>query len=207
MSVHHDRLIRSMLASLEPGCPVVTADGEQVGTLQEVSEDAIHVDAPLRRDFWLGADYVRGCDGGRVELSFIRQDLEAYKLDTARAADISKPDDPLTEGKADHVVSDEEQIATRLSMEQELAGQRKELPHMHPAGEEGPPDTFGTFGEPVEEELQRFGLDTGAARGEHADRAAPLPPRGGPSYGRFLAVAAALVPFVAAAWILRSRRR
>jgi hypothetical protein len=39
MSVHHDRLIRSMLASLEPGCPVVTADGEQVGILQEVSEE------------------------------------------------------------------------------------------------------------------------------------------------------------------------
>jgi hypothetical protein len=79
---------------------------------------------------------------------------------------------------------------------------------MHPAGEEGPPDTFGTFGEPVEEELQRFGLDAGPLRGEPTDRAAPLPPtRDGPSYGRFLAVAAALVPFLAAAWILRSRRR
>jgi hypothetical protein len=208
MSVHHERLIRSMLESLEPGCPVVTADGEQIGTLQDVTEEAIHVDAPLRRDFWLGADCVRGCDNGRVELSFIKQDLEAYKLDAARAADTSTPKDPIAGSKADYVVSDEEQLATRLRMEQQLADQRQELPHIHPRGEEGPPDTFGTFGEPVEEELHRFGFSTGDRRGEHATDS-PAISRGEdkPSYGRFIAVAAALVPFLAAAWVLSRRRR
>ena len=247
MSVHHERILSSMLRSLETGCPIVTADGEQIGTLSDVGDEAIKVDAPMRRDFWIGADYVRSCDGGRIELSFIKNDLGAYKmsepaptaLDTTRAPvapedavdrrmDIARPSgiafpsvsnadavdpmaapsklatDPLVQGKADNIISEQEQMETRLRMERELASQRQELPHLHPQGEDGPPDTFGTMGEPVESELSRHGIEPG---GGSYNYDATKNDRTRIPYVRFLAVAAALIPLAAAAYWLRNRQR
>jgi hypothetical protein len=203
MSVHHERIIHSMLRTLAPGCPVVTADGESIGTLAEVSDEALKVNAPMRRDFWIDADYVRSCDGDRIELSFIKQELGVYKLDAYRHGDVSQPDDPLAEGKADHVLSDDAQLETRLRMERDLAEQRQELPHLHPRGEAGPPDTFGTLGEPVESELARHGIDVGG--GEEPDFATAQY-RGGAAHWRFLAVAAAVISMVAAAYWLKRRK-
>jgi hypothetical protein len=205
MSIHHDRIVRTMLESLSPGCPIVTADGEQIGTLAEVADEAVKVNAPLRRDFWIDADYVRSCDDGRIELSFIKQDLGVYKLDSYRTGDTTQPDDPLAEGKQDHVVSDSEQLETRLRMERQLAEQRHELPHLHPQGEDAPPDTFGTLGEPVESELARHGMDP--ASPPVPDFATAESRTGGHAYWRFLAVAAALIPIVAAVYFVRRRRR
>jgi hypothetical protein len=109
-------------------------------------------------------------------------------------------DDPVAEGKADHIISDAEQMETRLRMERELAEQRQELPHLHPRGEEGPPDTFGTLGEPVEQELSRYGIEP------EFDTAADTAQTRGVPYARFIVVAAAVLPFVAAVWWLRRRR-
>ena len=203
MSVHHDQIVRTMLRSMQVGCPIVTADGEQIGTLAEIADEAVKVNAPLRRDFWIDADYVRSCDRGRVELSFIRQDLGAYRLDAYRTGDLSKPDDPVAEGKADHVLSETEQLDTRLRMERELAAQRQELPHLHPRGEGGPPDTFGTLGEPVEAELERHGIDPAQ---DSAAEFATAESRRGRVYWPFLAVAAAVIPMAAGAYWLRRRR-
>ena len=193
MSAHHDRIIHTMLRSLARGCPVVTADGEQIGTLAEVAEDAVKVDVPLRPDFWINADYVVACDRGRIELSFIKSDLGAYRMKQP-----APPDDPLVEQKTDHVVTEVEQQETRLRMEQELAEQREELPHLHPRGEEGPPDTFGTLGEPVESELAREGIDARAGA-----RAEGWPDQ---ARSRSWAVALAVVPFAVAAWWVWRRR-
>jgi hypothetical protein len=107
------------------------------------------------------------------------------------------------QGKADHIISDAEQLETRLRMERELAEQRQELPHLHPRGEDGPPDTFGTLGEPVEHELSRYGIDAPAV----STGAASAPAKGSVPYARFLAVGAAVVPLAAAAFWLRRRRR
>jgi hypothetical protein len=71
---------------------------------------------------------------------------------------------------------------------------------MHPRGEEGPPDTFGTFGEPVEAELARQNVDVRggeSASTEHRRREAWL---------RFWVVAGAVIPFVATAWWMRRHR-
>ena len=38
--------------------PVVTADGETIGTVGAIGEDAFQVSAPRRPDFWLGAEHV-----------------------------------------------------------------------------------------------------------------------------------------------------
>ena len=113
MSVHHERILSGVLEALELGCPIVTADGEQIGTLSEVAEEAIKVDAPMRRDFWIDVEYVRACEGGRIELSFLKQDLGAYKTATYRSGDAAQADDPVAEGKADHIISDAEQMETR----------------------------------------------------------------------------------------------
>jgi hypothetical protein len=203
MSIHHDQIVRTMLRSLKPGCAIVTADGEQIGTLAEVADEAVKVDAPLRRDFWIDAAYVRSCDEGRVELSFLKQDLGAYRLDSYRHGDISQPDDPVAEGKIDHVLSDAEQMETRLRMERELAAQRQELPHLHPRGEAGPPDTFGTIGEPVEAELERHGIDPVASQVPEYAEAERHAAR---SYWPFIVLAAAVIPVAAGAYWLRARR-
>lgn len=203
MSVHNDRIVQTMLRTLQPGCPIVTADGEQIGTLAEVAEEALKVDAPMRRDFWIDAEYVRSCDNGRIELSFIKRDLGAYKLDNYRTGDVALANDPLAEGKADHVLSDAEQLDTRLRMERQLAEQRQELPHLHPQGEAAPPDTFGTLGEPVESELARHGID---ATDQPLADFESAPSGRGRSTWLFIGIAVAVMSGVAAAYWVHRRR-
>jgi hypothetical protein len=94
-------------------------------------------------------------------------------------------------------------METRLRMERELAVQRQELPHLHPRGEAGPPDTFGTLGEPVEAELGRHGIDPVPSQ---------VPEYAGPrrdaarSYWPALAFVVAVISMAAGAYWLRARR-
>ena len=188
MSMHYDRMIESILGSLEVGCPIFTADGEQIGTLAEVRSQHLKVDAPMRRDYWIDASNVRVCDGKRIELTFNNDDLRAYQAgdpghpnvqtetlgdphpladgtvlpgqfaSTAMPgpqADRSNPD-PLVGQKNDLVVSESQQMEARMRMEGGLVEQRDKLAHTHPIGEDAPPDTIGTLGEPVESELARL---------------------------------------------------
>lgn len=197
MSIHYDRMIESILGSLEVGCPIFTADGERIGTLAEVRSQHLKVDAPMRRDYWIDASNVRVCDGKRIELTFNNDDLGAYqagdpghpKVQTERLGDphpladgIVPPGqfastampagadrsnrgeadrrasqtDPLVQQKNDLVVSESQQMETRMRMEGGLVEQRGKLAHTHPIGEDAPADTFGTLGEPVESELARL---------------------------------------------------
>jgi hypothetical protein len=150
MSVHKDRIVESTLHQVATGDAVLTSDGEQIGTVAEVAHGAIKVDAPLHPSFWIEGDYVVKSERGRTALTFERKDLGAYRMDAPR-----RDEDPAVELEVDRVISEREQMETRLRMERELAEQREALPHMHPAGADGPPDTFGTIGEPVEAELER----------------------------------------------------
>jgi hypothetical protein len=136
---------------------VYSADGEQLGTLGEVRGEYVKVNAPMRPDYWLKADFILGAEGGRVNVAFNRGDLEAYKVDEPASAD-----DPMVEQKTDALLSEEQQVEQRMRMEAELAEQREHLPHMHPGGEKAPPDTFGTLGEPVESELERLERERGS---------------------------------------------
>ena len=198
MSMHYNRMIESILGSLEVGCPIFTADGEQIGTLAEVRSQHLKVDAPMRRDYWIDASNVRVCDGKRIELTFNNDDLGAYqagdpghpKVQTETLGDphpladgivlpgqfastaVPAPQaarsnrgeadrrasqtDPLVEQKNDLAVSDSQQMETRMRMQGGLVEQRDKLAHTHPIGEDAPPDTIGTLGEPVESELARL---------------------------------------------------
>lgn len=151
MSIHQDRIIKSTLSSVSVGDTVVTADDAEIGKVGEIAQDAIKLNEPMHADSWIAGDYVLSAEGGRVRLSFVRADLGGHRMDAPQP----DPAETLAVQGGDRVIDEREQFETRVRMERELAEQRQALPHMHKGGPEGPPDTFGTIGEPVESELQR----------------------------------------------------
>lgn len=66
------------------GLPLVTADGEALGTIGEVQDDRIRVSAPLARDYWLPRDLLAGtAAGGDLVVNVYKDDLEDAKLQTS----------------------------------------------------------------------------------------------------------------------------
>lgn len=153
MSIHQDKIIESTLKSVSVGDKVCAADGEEIGKVAEVTNDAIKVDEPLHGAYWIAGDYVVRAADGSVDLSFVRKDIGVYRMNASRPRDA----DPLVGQQSDTIVGEDEQLDTRLRMERELAEQRRALPHTHISGSGNAPDTFGTIGEPVESELARHG--------------------------------------------------
>lgn len=136
------------------GWPLVTADGHTLGTVREVRGAYLLVDAPRRPDYWLSGEYVVQTSPDGTILSFNEADLDQYRLDEPGP---EPSQDPLREAAVEPVVDSEpERLEQRKRMVEELARQRQELPHEHPAGGDLPPDTHGTVGEPVEAELPRL---------------------------------------------------
>ena len=65
---------------LAEGVPVVTADGEPLGTIGEIAEDRFQVRTPLGGDLWLPRDAVSGtAPGGDITLTVTRDEVEASK--------------------------------------------------------------------------------------------------------------------------------
>jgi uncharacterized protein (TIGR02271 family) len=65
---------------LAEGVPVVTADGEPLGTIGEIAEDRFQVRIPLGGDLWLPRDAVSGmAPGGDIILTVTRDEVEASK--------------------------------------------------------------------------------------------------------------------------------
>lgn len=62
---------------ITPGIEVHTLDGEQLGTVKEVTESALKVDAPMRPDYWLPRDRVLSFTNERVTMDFNHADLDA----------------------------------------------------------------------------------------------------------------------------------
>ncbi len=153
MSVNGDRLIEEAARALEPGANVFSADGDRIGQVLEIQDQFVKIDAPFKRDYWLNAAYVLLRDDGRIETSFVKRDLDVYKLAAPGIGD----EDPAQAAVPDAAIDTDQQTAQRINMERELAMQRHDLPHTLMDGD-GPPDTGGTLGEPVEVELERIGV-------------------------------------------------
>jgi hypothetical protein len=51
------------------GAEVMSADGDMLGKVKEVSGSGVKVDAPMRPDYWLGTDCVAGSSRGAVRLT------------------------------------------------------------------------------------------------------------------------------------------
>jgi hypothetical protein len=97
---------RGNLSGLMEGAPVVTMDGEQLGTVKEVRGRCFKVDAPMAPDYWLGVDNVSSGAGGQVVLRFNKDQLGDYKMgepdeidtDAGRMTDYRAADTTTTAG-------------------------------------------------------------------------------------------------------------
>jgi len=217
------RVFPAGLPEVTPGAEVFTSDGSALGTIAEVGAISFKVGAGHAPDYWLGRDYVIATTPERVSMSFTHRELPAYRLGQPGE---SPEKDTTQESLTDTSVPAAQQEEQRLRMEQELAEQRRELPHTHPGGDEhAPPETVGgTVGEPVEEELRSAGIDPMADRAHReaiprwrppsydewepadGDRS-PGPARSRGTISRGAAGAAVFVAGVALLWLLRGRRR
>jgi len=157
MFLKKDPLKRARLPDVTVGAEVWTADDASLGTVSEVGDVSFKVDVARGPDMWLGRDYVVDSTAERVTMSFSRPELDAYKLGQPG---MGPEKDTSQESLVDAAIPPEQQIQQRVRMEEELAEQRQRLPHTHPGGEDAPPETRGgTIGEPVESELQDYGID------------------------------------------------
>jgi len=64
---------------LQAGMPVVTSDGEALGTIKDIRTDRFKVDAPMAMDYWLDRDTVMDMTAEGYILSFDREHLDEMK--------------------------------------------------------------------------------------------------------------------------------
>src|SRR5215216_5009469 len=97
---------RGRTSGLMEGAPVVTMDGEQLGTVKEVRGRCFKVDAPMTPDYWLSIDNVSSGTGGQVVLRFNKDQVGDFKLgepdemdaDAGRVTDYRATDATTTTG-------------------------------------------------------------------------------------------------------------
>jgi hypothetical protein len=63
-------------SSISIGASVFTADGKELGTVKEVSQQCFKVDAPMEPDYWLADDCIAEKSTERVDLLLTNEDLE-----------------------------------------------------------------------------------------------------------------------------------
>lgn len=61
------------------GARVVTADGDEIGRVKEISGACFKVDAPMQPDYWLGMDCVAFSSPSEVRLTVAKDDLGEVK--------------------------------------------------------------------------------------------------------------------------------
>jgi rRNA processing protein Gar1 len=63
------------------GARVLTADGDELGKVKEVTGNCFKVDASMQPDYWLGTDTVASSSGTDVRLSIPKDRVGDVKLD------------------------------------------------------------------------------------------------------------------------------
>ncbi len=63
------------------GTHVLTADGDELGKVKEVSGSCFKVDAPMQADYWLATDCIASSSGTDIKLSFTKSKLGDAKVD------------------------------------------------------------------------------------------------------------------------------
>jgi hypothetical protein len=67
--------------TLTAGVPLVTVDGETLGTIGAVAADRIKVSAPLAADYWLPISHLAGiAPGGDIVVSVPRDQIDRIKV-------------------------------------------------------------------------------------------------------------------------------
>ena len=70
---------------LSAGLDVFSRDGHQLGTIKELSDTALKIDAPLNRDYWLPRDRVLSFTNERVTMDLEQSDIDEHKVDVAES--------------------------------------------------------------------------------------------------------------------------
>ena len=72
----------SPYSNIQIGSDVYTMDGDKLGTIKETRDTYFKVDAPMKPDFWLRAECIRGGDAraGRVVVAFDKDHLSDNKV-------------------------------------------------------------------------------------------------------------------------------
>ena len=63
------------------GARVITADGEELGTVKESTSDSFKVDAAMKPDYWLSCDFIQDSTATSVQLSVTEDRLESAKIE------------------------------------------------------------------------------------------------------------------------------
>jgi hypothetical protein len=63
------------------GARVVTADGEELGTIKEVVGGCFKVDAAMQPDYWLGSDCIASTTTSDVRLGITQEQVDSAKID------------------------------------------------------------------------------------------------------------------------------
>jgi uncharacterized protein (TIGR02271 family) len=108
---------RGTYSGLTVGAPVVTMDGDQIGSVKEIRGRYFKVDAPMQPDYWLSLDNVGAGSGGQVVLGFNKDRLGDYQLsspdevdtDTGRLTDYRADTRTMTDRTAPY---DDDHVAT-----------------------------------------------------------------------------------------------
>lgn len=69
-----------------PGMRVRTNDGDDLGTVKEVSGASFKVDAPMKKDYWLPSSSIQTQSDGALLLNFGKSRLNDYKRDSPDGA-------------------------------------------------------------------------------------------------------------------------
>lgn len=67
------------------GASVFTRDGGALGTVKEVGTGIFKLDAAMQPDYWLSTGHIAASTSARLVLSFDKDRLDEYKLETPDA--------------------------------------------------------------------------------------------------------------------------
>jgi len=65
----------TLSGQLQVGWPIYTEDGEKIGEVKDVRGRYFNVNATREFDYWLAMDSIASTAGGRVTMSFRKDDL------------------------------------------------------------------------------------------------------------------------------------
>jgi hypothetical protein len=103
----------STAITLSIGSLVVSADGEELGTIATVAGDQFKIDVSGARDFWLDVRTVLKADEHQADLAYDSVQLEEFKLDSAGATSGS----PRLAEQVETFSTEAEQVRKRRDME------------------------------------------------------------------------------------------
>ena len=142
-----------LTARVALGQRVLTSDEQELGVVARTTSKDFEVNPAHGPKYWLERQEIVGEREDAIVVTFDLAALDGHRL-LAHKADMTETPVELGEDEVT-TLSEEEREEQRVQMERELAAQRAQLPRDADSAPDAPPDTGGTYGEPVEAEVAR----------------------------------------------------